>query len=290
MSQPVDLLLITWNRREYVEKMLPTVLEDPSDFRLYCWDNGSTDGTAELIKSIDDPRIVKRHFNQENVGQNQPCFWFFEISTSDVIGKIDDDILLPPGWTERIAPMIRQEPKFGMLGCWCFLPEEWDEARAKDNIVELSGERLFRCPYIQGHSFLSRKDYLIRYQLTSGSYGLPVDRYGMTLDGLVSGYPLPLLYSHNMDDPRSPMNVKTKSGSLNEHSALTARIAKFKSAEEFGQYLTKEAIRLQEIKFEEDIERERQLRSFWMDKTPMGKVKQKFVKGKQKFLKLLTLK
>ncbi len=290
MSQPVELLLITWNRREYVEKTLPKLLEDPSDFRLYFWDNGSSDGTADLINSVDDPRVVKRHLNPENVGQTQPCLWFFETSTSDVIGKIDDDILLPPGWTERIAPMIRKEPKFGMLACWSFLPEDWDENRAKNNIVELSGERVFRCPYVQGHSFLSRRDYLIRYQEVEGLYGLPVDRYGMTLDGLVSGYPLPLLQVHNMDDPRTPLNVKTKSGSLGNDSALTARIAKFQSAEDFGKYLAKEAIRLQEIKFEEDLARERQLRLFWSDTSPMGKVKQKFVKAKRKFLELLASK
>ncbi|MEQ9022138.1 MAG: glycosyltransferase, partial [Pseudomonadales bacterium] len=127
-------LLITWNRRDYVEKTLSNLLVDPSDFRLYCWDNASQDGTADLIASINDPRVVKRHFNKENVNQYEPCIWFFETATSDVIGKVDDDILLPAGWTERIAPMIRQEPKFGMLGCWIFMPEDWNESLAQKNI------------------------------------------------------------------------------------------------------------------------------------------------------------
>ena len=58
--EPVDLLLITWNRREYVEKTLENLLADPSDFQLYCWGNGSEDGTADLIASIDDPRVEER--------------------------------------------------------------------------------------------------------------------------------------------------------------------------------------------------------------------------------------
>ncbi len=287
MSQPVDLLLITWNRREYVEKTLPKLLEDPSDFRLYFWDNGSTDGTADLINSVDDPRVVKRHFNRENVRQTEPCFWFFETATSDVIGKLDDDILLPAGWTERIAPIIRKEPKFGMLGCWYFLPEEWDEARAKHSIIELSGERIFRCPILQGHSFLARKEYLNRYKEVP-LYGLPVKRMEMSLDGLVSGYPLPLLYVHNMDDPRSPMNKERKSGPLQNDSALSARIGKFNSVEEFGEYLAQQAITLQDTQFEEEMEKQRQIRLFWSDPSPMGKVKRTCVRAKNKFLKLLA--
>jgi glycosyltransferase involved in cell wall biosynthesis len=65
MSQPVDLLLITWNRREYVEKTLSNLLADPSDFRLYCWDNASEDGTADLIASINDPRACRQTLLQQ---------------------------------------------------------------------------------------------------------------------------------------------------------------------------------------------------------------------------------
>ncbi|MEQ9667108.1 glycosyltransferase family A protein [Coleofasciculus sp. G2-EDA-02] len=273
MSQPVDLLLITWNRREYVEKTLSNLLADPSDFRLYCWDNASQDGTADLIASINDPRVVKRHFNQENVAQYEPCIWFFEAATSDVIGKVDDDILLPAGWTERIAPMIRKDPQFGMLGCWIFMPEDWNEFLAQQNIVELSGERVFRCVMIQGQSFLARKDYLLRYQ-NQAKTGIPINRVAMSLDGLVSGYPVPLLYAHNMDDPRSPMNVKTKAGRLGSDSALSARALKFESAEAFGQWIAADALHRQTVPFEQQIK--------WMrlkqDKTVMGKIKCKLWK------------
>lgn len=277
MSQPVDLLLITWNRREYVEKMLPTVFDDPSDFRVYCWDNGSKDGTADLIRSIDDPRLVKRHFNPENVGQYEPCMWFFETATSDVLGKIDDDIMLPAGWIERFAPMIRKEPRFGMLNCWIFMPEDWDETLAEHNIVEVAGERVFRCVSTAGHSFLARREHLLRYKVKMGqgySHGLPVERIMMSINGLVSGYPLPLLYAHNMDDPRSPMNVKTKTGSLRADSAQTARNFGFESAEAYAEWIAAEACNRQKVPFDKQLKWERLSR----DQTLMGKVKWKLWK------------
>ena len=274
MSSPVDLLLITWNRREYVEKTLPQLLKNPSDFRLYCWDNGSTDGTADIINSIEDPRVFKRHFNPENVGQYEPCMWFFETAISDVIGKIDDDILLPAGWIDCLAPMVRKDPRFGMLGCWIFMPEDWDETLAKHNIVELSGEQVFQCVAIQGHSFLARKEYLIRYRSNNKKgHGLPIDRPGMSLDGLVNGYPLPLLYAHNMDDPRSPINIKTKSGPLLVNSALTARRLGFGSAEAYAEWIAADAYCRQKEPFTEQLKRHKLKR----DKTLIGKLRRKLL-------------
>ena len=289
MSEPVDLLLITWNRRKYVEKMLPTLLDTPSDFRLYCWDNASQDGTADIIRSIDDSRVVKKHFHHENVGQYDPCLWFYEVGTSDVVGKIDDDILLPPGWIERFAPMIRKEPRFGMIGCWICMPEDWDESIAEKNIIELSGERIFRSISKAGHSFLARKEYLIRYHVDGGG-GLPVNRQAMSLDGLVNGFPLPLLYAHNMDDPRSPLNANTKSGKLQSNSALTARKQGFKTAEAYAEWIAADARFRQIVPFEQQI----QSIKVQQDTSLMGKIKQKLFKMylhwkyKEVYMKLIS--
>lgn len=49
------------------------------------FDNASQDGTADLIASINDPRVVKRHFNKKNVNQYEPCTWFFETATSEAL-------------------------------------------------------------------------------------------------------------------------------------------------------------------------------------------------------------
>lgn len=272
--KPVDLLLITWNRLGYLEKTLPALLRDPADFRLYCWDNGSTEGTAELIAETRDPRIAERHLHPTNVGQQPPWMWFLEKSSGDVAGKIDDDILLPTGWIESIAAIIRKDSKFGMLGCWPFMPEEWDEAVAKQNIVEISKERVFRCVRIQGHSFLARKEYLTRYTVNpSADHGLPVDQLSMSRDGLITGYPLPLLCTHNMDDPRSPLNIKTYSGKFGKDSSLTARTLGFETAKNFADWIAHDAHTRQATSFTRQLERA----LLNKDNSLMGKIKKKLL-------------
>ncbi|MDB5349030.1 MAG: hypothetical protein JWN86_277 [Planctomycetota bacterium] len=242
MSSPVDLLLITWNRLEYVEKTLRHLLQDPADFRLSCWDNGSQDGTADLIAELDDPRVVRKRLSADNVMQREPCLWFFEKAESDLVGKIDDDILLPPGWTERIAPMVRSEPRFGMLGCWIFLPEDWDESLANHKILDVGGTRVFRNMWIAGQSFLARKDLMVSHIIPPGEhYGFPVDQRRMTAEGLINGYPLPLLMAHNMDDPRSPHCLMNRPGGMSEQAALTARKRGIKTPEEYAAWIRDDA-------------------------------------------------
>ncbi|MCP4006757.1 MAG: glycosyltransferase family 2 protein [bacterium] len=242
MSGPVDLLLITWNRLEYVQKTVDQLLRDPADFRLYFWDNASTDGTADLIASLDDPRIVQRHMSPENVKQREPSLWFFEQATSDLGGKIDDDILLPHGWTERVAPALRREARLGMVGCWVFMEEDWDDELAVANSVEMGGVRVLRSLSRAGQSFLARVEYLQRYIREPGSgHGFPVDQHAMSLDGLVNGTLVPPLFAHNMDDPRSEYCLMRRDATIGKHGALSAQVRGFQTPEEYLEWIRQDA-------------------------------------------------
>ena len=240
--EPVDLLLITWNRREYVEKTLANLLADPTDFRLYCWDNASEDGTADLIAEIDDPRVQERVFARENVMQRPPCLWFFETAKGDLCGKIDDDILLPHGWTETIAPMLRAEPRFGMLGCWIFMPEDYEPEKAARNVVQVGEHDVLRVLSRAGQSFLARREVLRRNIVPPGhTHGFPVDQTAMSLAGLINGFPMPLLVAHNMDDPRSPHCVMSREGAIGAQAALTARKRGFETPEAYAEWIAADA-------------------------------------------------
>ncbi|PCJ30688.1 MAG: hypothetical protein COA90_08545 [Gammaproteobacteria bacterium] len=274
--EPVDLLLITWNRRGYVEKTLENLLASNDDFRLYCWDNNSQDGVADIISSLNDPRIVEKKFSTENVKQRIPTLWFFEQAKSDLVGKIDDDILLPEGWISTIAPIVRDNSNVGMLGCWIYMEEDWNESIAEHKVLNLEGERIFQNMWIAGQSFLARKETLLRYILpeSDGCYGFPIDQYNMTQDGLINGYPLPIIFAHNMDDPRSKYYINKNNGELGEHAALTARARGFVNVNAYAEWIAEDARNILIVSVKEQLKRA----YIDGDQSLIGKIRRKLAK------------
>jgi len=271
-TTPVDLLLITWNRREYVEKTLENLLAGDADFRLHCWDNNSQDGTADIIASLDDPRVVKKNFSTENVKQRTPTLWFFDQAKSDLVGKIDDDILLPNDWISKIAPIVRNNDNAGMLGCWIFMEDDWNESLAKHKFVKLGEHDVFQNMWIAGQSFLAKKDILPKYiHPENYGYGFPVDQYRMTRDGFVNGFPLPIVYAHNMDDPRSKHYINRHDESLGEHAALTARVRGFNNADEYAVWIAEDAKNILVDPLKAQLKREYTQR----DQSLLGRVRKK---------------
>lgn len=242
----VDLILITHNRDAYLQKMLPQLFKSPEAFRLYIWDNGSGEATKTILSEARDERIAVKQFSPENAGQGKAFAWFLEQSKGELLGKIDDDILLPPDWISRIEPVILQNEKAGMLGCWIFTPEDWKDLKDSPNYVMLGKQRILRWPGIQGHSFLVRSS-LVRKYVHARGYGLPVDQAGMTADGFYCGYPLPLLYGHNMDDPRS--EHLAYSDLTDSNAALTWRARGF-TRKEYAEWIAADAFRRQVVPFE----------------------------------------
>ncbi len=241
---PVDLLFITCNRREYVEKSLGTLLGDDTDFRVYWWDNGSTDGAADIVSSCRDPRIVARHISPENVLQFPAILWFLDHARGDVIGKVDDDTLVPTGWTEPIADLVRRQNNIGMIGCWTFWPDDFDRHRAAAarRIVRLGDHQILHNGWIGGTAFLMRKDLARRRIIHNhDGTGFPINRLELTIEGYVSGWYYPLLWAEHMDDPRSGHCLMNRPGGMGVTAALTARARRLSSPEEYLAWIIRDA-------------------------------------------------
>jgi hypothetical protein len=237
-----SILMVSWNRREYYERTMAHLLADPSDFRLHLWDNGSEDGLADYISELRDDRIVQRNLNPTNVGQFPPWHWFVDGCTTGVGGKLDDDILGEAGWMTRFADMLVDEPQLGLLGGWVYLPEEWDEAIAAHKIRQFGNHRVFQNVWVAGCIFLGRIETLKRFSLHDPqARGVPIDHKSITRSGLVSGYPLPMSFAHNLDDPRSPYCRMTRPGGWDQFAAYTARMNNFSGPEDYAAWIAQDA-------------------------------------------------
>lgn len=198
----ITLVYTTWNRLEYTQRSLPRLLEDSGEeFEVVLWDNGSTDGTQDYLKSVHDPRIGSVELRDKNEGQAAAIHSVWTQSSASFVGKVDNDCLVQPGWTRALRAAHEQYAGFGGIGCWSFLPEDFDPRIASHKIRTFGDHQVVAHPQIGGSAFLlKREDY--------ESFGPAVDVMPsfwlrMACAGRVNGWYYPLIQQEHMDDPRS---------------------------------------------------------------------------------------
>ncbi len=204
LSMTIDLVFITYNRLEYTKLALASVLAEPTEeFSLTIWDNASTDGTVEYLrKKVHDPRIADIVFSKKNIGQTAAVNEVWGRSSADLLGKLDNDCLVTPGWTRTLAKAHEDIPNLGVIACWHFFPQDFDYERAKQKIQNFNGHQIFRHPWTCGTGLLiKRKTYKkfgpIQNQATT-RYWLK-----MAMSGYINGFYYPFIYQEHMDDPLS---------------------------------------------------------------------------------------
>lgn len=199
----IDLVFIAYNRLEYTKLSLASLLADPTElFSLTIWDNGSTDGTKDYLSSVNDSRIKRKVFSQENVGLQGAVNDLFSKSSADLVGIIPNDFILTPGWTRPLARAHADVPEFGMIGCWHFFPEDFDYERAKHKIQKFGQHQILRHPWTGGGAGLVKVETVREFGFLK-SNSTPNYWKRMALKGYVNGFYFPLIYVEHMDDPKS---------------------------------------------------------------------------------------
>jgi glycosyltransferase involved in cell wall biosynthesis len=199
----IDLIFITYNRLVYTKLALTSILADPKEeFSLIIWDNGSTDGTKEYLSAVDDPRITKKVFSQNNVRLHGAINQVVRESSADLMGVVPDDILVTPGWTRPLAQAHADVPELGLVGCWYFCPDEFDYERAKHKIQRFGQHEVLRHPWTGGGVGLVKLRTMREFgplesSRTTGYW------IRMAKRGYINGYYFPLVYAEHMDYPWS---------------------------------------------------------------------------------------
>lgn len=201
------LVLITWNRLPLTKLTLESVLQNPDEtFRLTIWDNASTDGTVEFLREyVTDPRIDQIVFSKENVGQIEAVNTIWSRTDADLLGKLDNDCILPRGWIRAFSKAHEDVQELGAVACWPFLEDEFDYERARWKIHEFNGHRIVRQAWPNGTGLIfKRKTFLEMGKMdkrrgATSSYWLR-----LAAAGYINGYYYPLYVQDHMDDPMSP--------------------------------------------------------------------------------------
>jgi GT2 family glycosyltransferase len=114
MAPRVSVTIVTWNSARYIERCLQTLAQQHSrDLEVIVVDNGSTDGTPDLLRRSSVPAHVD--FNPDNRGfaaaQNQAV----AKALGDVVLVLNPDTLLTPAFVDEALPGFSAAPRVGMV-------------------------------------------------------------------------------------------------------------------------------------------------------------------------------
>lgn len=122
MSIPLNasVIVLAWNGIEYLDACLNAVLaQDYANFEVIVVDNGSTDGSADL---------VAEHFSQIQLIRNERNLGFaagnnvgLRAATGDVLVLLNQDTEVRPGWLAALVDAFRDET-VGVAGCKTLYP------------------------------------------------------------------------------------------------------------------------------------------------------------------------
>ena len=112
----VSVIIPTYNRMPLVKEAIDSVLQQSfSDFELIIVDDGSTDGTHELIETIKEPRI--KYFYKENGGVASARNFGYAKARGEFICNLDSDDLWEPNFLEVMISELEEHSNYGAAYC-----------------------------------------------------------------------------------------------------------------------------------------------------------------------------
>lgn len=111
----VSVVLTVYNGLPYVRTAVESVLNQTyDDFELVVVDDGSTDGTGDVLGKYDDDRI--RVHRQPNRGRAPSLVRGVDLAEGEYVAIIDADDIAAPRRLERQVETLDSDPTLGLVG------------------------------------------------------------------------------------------------------------------------------------------------------------------------------
>lgn len=112
----ISVCIPTYNRAHFLPDAIDSVFaQTVSDWELIVCDDGSRDGTPEILSRYPDPRVrYIRH--PRNVGKSNNMRSGFEVAAGTYFIKFDDDDCLTPEFLEKTSEILDRDSAIGFVG------------------------------------------------------------------------------------------------------------------------------------------------------------------------------
>lgn len=106
----------TYNVAPYVKEAVESVLRQSyADFELLVIDDCSTDGTLDVVRVIDDPRI-RIVQNERNLGLADNLNRGLSLIDTELVARMDGDDIAEPHWLKSEVDYLDAHPEVGICG------------------------------------------------------------------------------------------------------------------------------------------------------------------------------
>lgn len=120
----VTILMNCYNGERYLREALDSVLAQTyRNWEVVFWDNKSTDGSAAICRSYDDPRI-KYFYANEHTNMGGARLLAFEKARGEYVAILDVDDIASPERIERQVDYLGSHPEVSLIGSWAHYIDE----------------------------------------------------------------------------------------------------------------------------------------------------------------------
>lgn len=157
----VSVIIPLYNKAAYVKEAIDSILAQTfCDFEIIIVDDASSDGGAEIVKTINDSRI-RFYQNTENLGTAATANKLIRLSRGEYIIRLDADDIAPKDRLRLQVEFMDKHPNIGVSSGYiqCFGSDKnlW---KVPLSDKEIKAGYLFTVPICQGASII-RKEVLI---------------------------------------------------------------------------------------------------------------------------------
>lgn len=135
LNRKITIIVLTWNALSYTKRCLQSLsyLAQHPDVNILVFDNGSTDGTVEYLRSL---TWVTAHIHGSNIGfpaGNNMAITMCD-PNSDILLLNNDTVIEQQDWLERMQETAYSEERIGVVGC---------RLRGEDGKLQHAGTYIF---------------------------------------------------------------------------------------------------------------------------------------------------
>ena len=148
----VTVLMTVYNGERHLREAVESIVHQTfQDFEFLIINDGSTDGTRELVLSYSDPRI-RLLDNGHNLGQTRSLNRGLELAEGQYIARQDADDISEPERLARQVAFLETHTEVALLGTWYTKIDTegtpLGERRLPCNSIQVRWSLLFFCPFV----------------------------------------------------------------------------------------------------------------------------------------------